>query len=94
MPAEQYFVVDPGKTFTVCDVANFGSTIPGIINVAHILISLLSWTFYIKNGVVGMELQMLFHITSVPSIHFWMESCVVAVHVFSYTFVGWQATMQ
>jgi hypothetical protein len=23
-----------------------------------------------------------------------MESCVVAVHVFSYTFVGWQATMQ
>lgn len=29
MPAEQYFVVDPGKTFTVCDVANFGSTIPG-----------------------------------------------------------------
>jgi hypothetical protein len=65
MPAEQYFVVDPGKTFTVCDVANFGSTIPGIINVAHILISLLSWTFYSKNVVVRMELQMLFHITRV-----------------------------
>jgi hypothetical protein len=52
MPAEQYSGVHPGKTSTFCDVANL---VP-------------QFHFYhgfstVKNGVVCMELQMLFHIT-------------------------------